>query len=156
MVKGKGKKRFQPNDTLKRGDFVLMLARAFNFQLNGSASFPDVPRNSYYAGAIAAAKSLGLIKGSGQNGSFRPEAEITRQEAATILFRVLQREQNLSAADLGYLTSYSDSGQIDTYAQTALATLIRDGVFEGSGGRLYPYSPLTRAQMAVILHRAIT
>lgn len=156
VVKGKGKKRFQPNDTLKRGDFVLMLARAFNFQLNGSASFPDVPRNSYYAGAIAAAKSLGLIKGSGQNGSFRPEAEITRQEAATILFRVLQREQNLSAADLGYLTSYSDSGQIDTYAQTALATLIRDGVFEGSGGRLYPYSPLTRAQMAVILHRAIT
>lgn len=156
VVKGKGKKRFQPNDTLKRGDFVLMLARAFNFQLNGSASFPDVPRNSYYAGAIAAAKSLGLVKGAGQNGSFRPEDKITRQEAATILYRVLQREQNLSAADLGYLTAFSDAGQIDTYAQTALATLIRDGVFEGSSGRLYPYSPLTRAQMAVILHRAIT
>lgn len=156
VVNGKGKKRFQPNDTLKRGDFVLMLARAFDFLRSGTESFPDVPQDSYYAGAIAAAKSLNLVRGSGSNGSFRPEENITRQEAATILFRVLQRERNLSAADTGYLTSFSDSGLIESYAQTALATLVRDGIFEGSGGRLYPYSPLTRAQMAVILHRSIT
>lgn len=156
VVTGKGKKRYQPNDTLKRGDFVLMLARAFDFSLSGTESFPDVPRDSYYAGAIAAGKSLNLIKGSGKNGSFRPEDNITRQEAATILFRVLQNERNLTAADTGYLTAYSDMGQIEPYAQTALATLVRDGIFEGSGGRLYPYAPLTRAQMAVILHRAIT
>ena len=156
VVTGKGKKRYQPNATLKRGDFVLMLARAFGFQLNGSESFPDVPKDSYYAGAIAAAKSMNLVKGSGKNGSFRPEEEITRQEAATILYRVLQREQNLSAAETGYLTNYSDSGQIEDYALTAFATLVRDGIFEGSSGRIYPYAPLTRAQMAVILHRAIT
>ena len=156
VVTGKGKKRYQPNDTLKRGDFVLMLARAFDFSLSGTESFPDVPKDSYYAGAIAAGKALNLVKGSGKNGNFRPEDQITRQEAATILFRVLQSERNLAAAETGYLAAFSDMNLIEPYAQTALATLVRDGVFEGSGGQLYPYAPLTRAQMAVILHRAIT
>ena len=52
--------------------------------------FPDVPENMWYAKFVEAASELGLITGY-PDGTFRPEQNITRAEACTIVNRTLDR-----------------------------------------------------------------
>ncbi len=154
IVKGGGGRRFMPSSPMRRGDFVLMLSRAYGFADAGTTSFSDVPANQYYASAIASAKSLGLVKGS--KGQFRPDATITRQEAATMLYRLLQAREGLAAGTQSNLTRFTDQAQVSPYAVAAMGAMVRDGILEGSAKQLKPRAALTRAEMAVILHRALT
>ena len=63
----------------------------------------------------------------------------------------------ISTGSRSELSAFSDSAAVSDYAVNDLASMVRLGVFQGdSSGRLNPQAPLTRAQMAVILCRAIT
>ena len=147
---------FSPAGQTKRGDFILMLQRCFNFPSAHNNVFSDVPEGSYYASAIAGAYDIGLATGDG-NGRFRPDASLTRQEAAEFLYRCMRRTGSLQDGTAEDLAAFSDRGQIAAYAATAMATLVRLGVLAGDeGGRLNPTQSLTRAEMAVIFHRALT
>jgi len=154
IVKGGGSHRFMPSSPMRRGDFVLMLSRAYGFADSGTASFSDVPADKYYASAIASAKSLGLVKGS--KGAFRPDASITRQEAAAMLYRLLEKREGLKPGTQSDLARFTDQAQVSPYAVAAMGALVRDGVLEGSAKQLKPQAVLTRAEMAAILHRALT
>jgi len=154
IVKGTGQRRFMPSSPMARGDFVLMLSRAYSFTPSGTASFSDVPADKYYASAIASAKSLGLVKGS--SGAFHPDAAITRQEAATILYRLLQKREGIEDGSRSNLSRFTDQAQVSSYAVAAMGAMVRDGILVGSSKQLSPQGTLTRAEMAVILHRALT
>ena len=62
----------------------------------------------------------------------------------------------LPAGTASDLLPFSDRGQIETYARDAASSLVRAGVIQGSGGKLNPRGNITRAEMAVILHRLLT
>ena len=148
---------YGPAGNITRGDFVLMLARAFN--LTGgdpSNSFSDVPANSYYAQAIASAKALGIAQGGGS--TFNPTGALTRQDAMVLLHRTLSRTgKTIPDASASYLSRFSDGGSVASYAQSSVAALVQAGVIQGdTSGKLNPQGSLTRAEMAVILHRVLT
>ena len=148
---------YGPAGNITRGDFVLMLARAFN--LTGGApsnSFSDVPANSYYAQAIASAKALGIAQGGGS--TFNPTGALTRQDAMVLLHRTLSRTgKTIPDASASYLSRFSDGGSVASYAQSSVAALVQAGVIQGdTSGKLNPQGSLTRAEMAVILHRVLT
>ena len=147
---------YGPSGSITRGDFVLMLYRAFGLKDSASLySFDDVPTNSYYAKAIAAAKALGIAKGS--DGQFRPSASLTRQDAMVLLSRTLEVSgSTLSSASASYLNKFTDAGQVASYAKDPVAALIQAGVIQGSNGKINPAGALTRAEMAAILHRVLT
>lgn len=158
VVNGTTATTFSPERTLSRGTYILMLSRAFNFRSAGTSSFPDVPENSHYAAAIASAKSLGFVFGDSE-GNFHPDDPVTRQEAAVFLYRCLQSKNGgaLEAGTDSDLRGFSDAGAVSESAVEAFGALIRLGVFQGgSDGLLHPDDTLTRAQMAVILHRGLT
>jgi len=155
VVNGTGDGRFSPQRSVSRGDFILMVCRAFNFGADTSDSFPDVPPQSYYHDAIASAKALGIASGS--NGNFRPSAAISRQDAMVILSRALTAAgKSLGAGNAGDLDSYSDRSMVSGYAEEAVASLVKAGVIQGSNGALHPTSSITRAEMATILYRVLT
>ncbi len=154
VVTGYGNATYRPASPISRGDFTLMLYRAFQFPDDGTASFPDVPSNSYYATAIAAARARGIAQGA--NGRFRPTASISRQDAAVLLYRALQSQGSAPLVQSYDLGRFTDGGQVAGYAQEAMSAMVDLGVFKGDNGRLKPTGTLTRAEMAVILHRAIT
>lgn len=146
---------FYPDRNISRGDFLLMICRAFDLSAASSDNFPDVGVGSYYYDAVAAAKALGIVEGNG--GYFYPEAQLSRQDAAVILARTLEvLGKPLDSATADSLSVFSDAGSVSDYAADAMAGLVRAGILYGSNGALNPKSMITRAEMAVILYRVLT
>ena len=154
-VNGVGGDCFNPRGTIRRGDFVLMLVRAFNLTARGSASFNDVPAGSYYADAIRIAALLDIV--SGYNGNFNPKDPLTRQDAMVMIYKTLRAEGKITTNGLtADLSGYSDEGQISAYAKEAMGSLVLMGVVEGDGSTLRPRSELKRAEAAILLHTIMT
>ena len=147
---------YRPGQSISRGEFTLMICRAFQFPTGGSSGFPDVPTNSTYAGAIASARDLGIVQGN--NGRFQPERPITRQSAMTMICRALDAAgQSLPTADSSLLSSYTDGAQVSAFARPSVAALVQSGAVRGNSSmRLNPGAAISRAEMAVILHRVLT
>lgn len=155
-VQGVGNGRYNPTGQITKGDFALMLVRAFGFRASNTVSFKDVPADSYYAQAISVAHQLGIA--TGYNGSFEPKRALTRQEAMLMVYRALQADGNpLNNGLTADLSVYRDSGQIAGEAREALGALILMGVVEGDGnGTLRPLDRLNRAETACLMHRLMT
>ena len=156
--------KYKPASNITRGDFMLMLYRAFleDEHKNDSitSNFSDVVKGSdTYSKetyqAVGVAKKLGIAQGT--NGKFNPKSYITRQEAMTLIYRTLD-EVNY---DLEYTvstspSSFKDYSSVASYAKTAISDLIGHGIVIGNNSKINPTSNITRAEMAVILHRVLT
>ena len=159
VVQGGGDGRFRPSEAITRADFVLMLYRAFDLgSMGGQGSgFQDVPANSYYAQAVRTAQALGIATGA-DDGGFHPTDPVTRQDAAVLLQRTMQRTGwSLGAGNTNLLSGYSDGWGVASYAQSAMAIMVEYGIISGTGnGSLNPRGTTSRAEMAVMLSRAMT
>ena len=155
-VKGVGNNNYAPGQNVTRGDFILMLVRAYGFTASGSVSYHDVSASDYYAEAVRIATVLGIVQG--YNGYFNPTSPISRQDAMVMIFRSLKASgmtiTNGLAADL---SAFYDRGQIDSYALEAVGSLVQMRVVEGDGnGYLRPRGLLNRAEAAKLLHTIMT
>ena len=146
---------FRPGQSISRGEFTLMVCRAFQFSTAGSSGFPDVPANSVYAGAIGTARDLGIVQGN--NGRFQPDRPITRQSAMTMICRAMDAAgQAVAPASTALLEDYRDGGQVSGFARSSVAALVQMGAVRGNREmQLNPTAPISRAEMAVILHRVL-
>lgn len=157
VVKGYVDGTYGPGRSISRGEFTVMVYRAFELPDAGSSySFPDVPTDSFCAKEVAAAKALGIVQGNGK--AFLPENTITRQDAMTVVLRAMEATgktvPNVSAS---ILSSYTDGAQVSSYARTAVSTMVYLGAVDINAARqIRPYDPLTRAEMAVLLHYILT
>ncbi len=148
---------FRPSRSISRGEFTLMVCRAFGFDTSAKvSSFPDVPASSPYAGAVATAQSMGIVEGSG--GRFRPDSAITRQSAMTIICRAMKAAgEKVPVTGGTVLNTYRDQARIAAHARDSVAALVSLGVVQGSSDmRINPTRSISRAEMAVILHRVLT
>lgn len=148
---------FRPSRSISRGEFTLMVCRAFGFDTTAKvSSFPDVPAGSPYAGAVATAKSMGIVEGNGDR--FRPDSPITRQSAMTIICRAMKAAgEKLPVTGSSLLSVYNDQARIASHARESVAALVSLGVVKGSADmRINPTRSISRAEMAVILHRVLT
>ena len=60
------------------------------------------------------------------------------------------------SASTSLLSAYRDGSQVSSYARTSVASLVQMGAVQGNSDmRLMPTSAISRAQMAVILHRVL-
>ena len=92
-----GTEDFRAEETLSRGAFVALLA-GLAPEDGSERSFSDVPADSVYRGPVSRAAAQGWIAGF-PDGTFRPDAGITRAEAVTVLNNVLDREPDRAAID---------------------------------------------------------
>ena len=152
IVTGVTDTEFGPSLSMKRGDFVLMLYRAAGQPaVSGSAGFEDVAADAYYADAVAWAVANGITEGKGE-GTFAPDDTLTRQEGFTFLYRALDvLGADFVEGDTALLDSFADGASVAEWARSATATLITNGVVEGSESGLNPTGSLTRAEMAKML-----
>ena len=126
VVKGGGNGLYHPGSKITRGQFMIMLSRAFQFSSASTPGFSDVPANSYYAEAIAAAKELGIASGYA-DGTFRPDAPVSRQDATVFLQRALRSAGWSIFGSESTLSAYPDWTQVGSHARSAMAAMVERG-----------------------------
>ncbi|AEG13898.1 Ig domain protein group 2 domain protein [Desulfofundulus kuznetsovii DSM 6115] len=144
---------FRPNKAVTRAEFVALVNRAMNKQNTGAAvNFKDVRAGDWFYREVAAAVSAGYVGGY-EDGTFRPNQPITRQEAASIISRLL----NLGSGEASVLGKFKDAGRIGSWARGSVAAVVARGLMGGySDGTFGPARSITRAETVVVLDRAIT
>lgn len=156
IVTGVDDQHFKPDRTVTRAEFITMVMRAMEQAghadiQNPTHSYVDVPANMYYAEHVAAASSLGIV--TGYNGAFRPNDQITRQEAAAILVRAAEYF-SFSKTTKGQLP-FADAGEISAWALSPVSEAWEMGLIQGDGHRFNPHHSTTRAQSAVMIGRLL-
>lgn len=156
IVKGTGSNRFDPVSQVRRCDFVVMLARMYNFRAAGTKSFDDVREDQFYSAAIASAKAQNVI--TGENGLFRPEEPITREDAMVFLYNAMRAaNKTVPSGSASELYTFADYNSVSPSARNAMISMIHMGILTGDDyRRLNPTSPMTRAETATLMHRAMT
>ncbi|MEJ9281585.1 S-layer homology domain-containing protein [Ureibacillus thermosphaericus] len=119
-----------------------------------AASFTDVAGNTH-AEAINALADQGIINGYA-DGSFKPNAELTRASTVKLLGRWLESQGYEIPADWNQVQRFNDLPVTAEAELVKYAALVKDaGVFNGSNGNLNYNDTMQRQQMATVLVRAI-
>ena len=154
MMNGVSSRAFAPNANLTRGMLVQILYNLEGKPKGTAANFSDVQADAWYAEAVGWAASSKVVTGYA-DGTFRPNAAVTREQAAAILYRYAQSKGiDVSVGENTNILSYVDVQQASEYAIPALQWAVGAGVLNGkNGGRLAPTGTATRAEIAAIMQR---
>ena len=114
--------------------------------------FSDVKSTAWYASPIIWAADKNIVGGIG-DGKFAPNALITRQQVAAILFKyAIYKGKATDRVDLSSLSRYSDQKQIADYARPAMAWAVNVGLMNGvTSTTLQPQGTCPRAQCATMM-----
>ena len=154
IINGVGGGRFAPNDFVTRAEMAKMIAGVFLTEFDGGENpFSDVSESDWSCEYIKKAYSAGVISGY-EDGSFRPNDAITRQDAAVMLYRAAKQFNIEFYAEL---TKYfADEGEFADYAAEAISNMYNMGFINGVGeNKFAPNEKTTRAQTAKIIYAMI-
>lgn len=164
LFQGMSETEFGPEFSMTRGMFVTVLGRMVDVDETQyqdwylTQLYSDVNPDFYYAPYINWATRYGIVNGMG-DGTFSPDALITREQMATIVVRFasIYNYMLLSAGEVA-AASFTDSDTISQYAQDAVETLRITGILNGyqnddGSYRFGPQETATRAQCATLFYR---
>ena len=158
VIRGYDDGTFRPAAQITRAEFTTMLMRATGKAMTISSAdkpFSDVPPypGEWYSENVIMANGLGLIEGY-EDGTFRPEAQITRAEAMQIIFNFSNQLKAVQVIDqpLDSLISFSDVQKTDWFL-TPVAAGVYYGIINGATPTTFePGRNLTRAEAAKMIH----
>ena len=158
LFNGVSSSRFGVDSTMTRAMFVTVLWRMQGSpEVEGGKTFTDVPAGTWYTDAVAWASSQGIVNGTSDT-TFSPDAGITREQMAVLMYRYAQWLKLPTDAS-GSLASFPDAAKVSGYATEALAWATKLGIVTGTTAGntiiLKPQGSATRAQVATILMRFI-
>lgn len=150
LLQGTGTSTFAPGQPMTRAMLVTALWReAGSPVVNYAMDFDDVDEDQWYTEAVRWAVSKGIVAGTGKG--FSPDAALTRESLAAILFRYAGGQ--VSADDL---SGYADGAGVSAWAREAMNWAVAQGLITGkSGGRLDPGGTASRAEVSAILMRYV-
>lgn len=114
--------------------------------------FSDVNGHAYYGKAISWAKQAGIVNGYG-DGTFRPNANVTREEFAAMLANFAKKYNSFVDVDVDadkVLGEFSDGASVSDWAEEVVAWAV-DSEIMGNGGFIAPTVQITRAEAAAMV-----
>jgi hypothetical protein len=151
-MKGVTDTTFNPDTVLTRGEFVTILGQARGIKPANFAdsAFSDVAATDACSPYAAWAAGKNITNGIG-GGNFGPNDTLTREQVVTMLYRYAAAF-SLDTASTGSVASFTDNGQISSWAAAAMAWAVGHNYVSGIGGNLLaPGSGITRAQAAKLI-----
>jgi hypothetical protein len=140
---------FRPDNSITRAEFMVLVNRAFGFTEQAAISFSDVSAADWFYGDAAIAIAAGYISGY-EDGTLLPGAQISRQEAAVIIARLLKLDGAPS------LIAISDSADITQWSSGHVGAVLENGIMRGYPDQTFrPFNPLSRAEAVVVLDAAL-
>ncbi len=142
--------KFEPNKAITRADFAEYIVRALGLYREGSThknNFKDVSINEERILAILIANDYGIITGY-LDGTFKPDQEITREEAMVMYQRAMKLTK-LTGSDTTRYQKYKDFVNVSSWAKSNVKEVLSAHVFNGtSTTTISPKSKLTYAEAA--------
>lgn len=167
LFNGTSSDTFNPNGTMTRGMFVTVLGRYAGVDPEEYRDwylanlFQDVDPNAYYAPYINWAARHGITSGTG-NGTFSPDAPITREQMATFLLRFANCYGYVFEPIRDDVPAYfDDQDRIAGYAIEAVEIMRESGIISGranaeGGFDFDPKALAVRSECAAVFHRLIS
>jgi len=138
LMNGMTPTTFGPGEKLTRGMLMTILARLDGVNTAGGAT--------WYSVGMQWAVEKGISDGT------MPEANITREQAAAMLYRFVGSPVQYD----NYLGSYPDSAKVSAWATDAMSWAVSVGLIGGDdAGRLNPTGTASRAEIATMLMRFV-
>ncbi|QTH46269.1 S-layer homology domain-containing protein [Cohnella sp. LGH] len=162
IIDGIGDNQFKPDLAVSRAEFTAIVVRALGLkQAKGAASsYSDVSATAWFSGAIESAKAFKLVGGF-EDGTFRPEEKLTREQAVVILANAMELtglndKLSVPTDPMKRLGSFTDAGQVSEWARKAMAAAVEAGLVNGQKNNLIAaQSQITRAEVALIIQRLL-
>ena len=145
---------YRPDSKISRAEFITILNRVCGFtQRNDEAAkkFTDVKETDWYFEQVSIALAAGYTNGTSAT-TMSPRAQITRQEAFTMIARVA----GVSSEELSVLDKFTDADTIGNFAKPAIAGLTAAGYVEGyKDGKLLPRRNISRAEAVKTMYSCL-
>ena len=154
LFRGVSATGFAPGVYMTRAMLAMVLFRLEN-EPEGAAGvrFSDVKDGTWYADAVAWASENGIVNGTGSG--FAPNANITREQIAAMLYRYVNY-LGIDTGARGDVSKFKDGKEVSSWASDAMTWAVEVGLFKGDGaGRLNPKADATRAEVATLMERLI-
>lgn len=150
VISGTSETTVSPYKKITRAEMAAMLVRAMGSTKKTSlSSFIDISTADWYYDELSKAVAAGIVKGDG-NGLMRPEAEITRQEAASILYRAFHLN------DYSFdLSRFKDQAEVASWAEDAIEAMVYLGAINPKKDTLDLNHTLNRAEFTAMLYSVV-
>lgn len=149
IIEGITQIEFQPNKSISRAEFATLLSRALGKEETHKHGFIDVKQTDWFSGHVGAAKTSALINGYPDN-TFKPLANITRQEAAMIIYNTAKMKGiDVSIGDTelrNYLSQFPDYIQIADWSRVAMGFAVKKGYMPDEILNIEPKRDATRSE----------
>ncbi len=157
VLNGNGVGQFNPNNKMTRAEFVKMLVTAFeiNPSSTGAMTFSDMTNaNAWHHSYVLAASRAKIINGF-PDGTFKPNALLTRQEMMVLLHRAMKYKGFSLPSGGPSLSTYKDADKVSKHATSIINELVKANIATGSNGLLRTNVESTKAEGAAIIYRAL-
>ena len=145
---------FEPGATMHRAMLATVLYRIAGATGGGASTFADVAPKDWFADAVAWAADAGIVNGRG--AGYAPDAPVTREEIATMLYRFVQYLGVDVSGVSADLSAFSDGSKTSGWARDAMTWAVGAGLFQGDqNGALNPTGEATRAEVAALTTRLV-
>lgn len=170
ITNGTSHTTFEPNATVTREMFLVMLYRAADVRLDGfhrmfpnweeesiqKSYFSDVEKDAWYAETVCLAKEMDVTTGVDAT-HFGVGQPITREQMATFAARFMEVRKHVALKDAeNPVKAFSDADQISDWAKDAVEAMRVSGVMQGDAQqRLHPQDHATRAEAVAVVLRLV-
>jgi hypothetical protein len=150
-INGYSDGRFLPDSPIRRSEFVKIVNSAMGYTALGNIAFTDVPSYEWYYNEVRKAAAAGYIAGYDGGTWFAPNSPITREEVATVLFRISPGESSTKTP-----RGLKDVADIGEWAIPAVNSAYTKGYLSGyPDGNFYPRRNLTRAESVKVINKVL-
>lgn len=157
VLRGDAQGRLELDRVATRAEFLALLERAMGREpgsADATPAFADV-KGHWAEAYVDLGVQLGITNGVSAT-QFRPDDPITREDAALMVIRAVVGAAGLSGQDLRVLDHYADKGDIDGYAQQAVAFATLHGVLAGyPDGTLRPHANILRGEAVKVIDQSV-
>lgn len=157
IVVGVDNSCFAPDSQVTRAEFIQILANLSKeeVEMTSNSMFADVPKDAWYASAIAWADKREIIAGFNSNDGtkiFHPDDCITRQDMAVILSRYMSEVEKKKLSQEKTEIVFNDAEDIESYAKSAVLELQKAGIINGKTKKCFaPREFATRAECSKMI-----
>ena len=157
ITSGKSETTFAPQQDLTRAEFAVLLSRTLRLPTESyEGIFKDVKESKGWAYAgVEAAYRAGIVKGN-LDGTFSPDAKITREEMALMIVRAVKYQDETLLEGMEPSNKFKDDAKIGAFAKEAVYQSNELGIIKGRTDNSFdPKVHTTRAETAVMLYRML-